>query len=204
MAIERIDLFQQFAADYEAAETPRLLTPGAGPYLSLLGRGRPGGRCLFSEKPALFDTLYGVQMALRFDGKEFVFGKLEVLYWGRKKDEDFVGLPPEEWNWKLMMRVPEVLTQDILDQAVAQLQRKGKPSELGKVRLGVIAEGPSVQMLHKGTYADATESIEQMRVFAAEQGMVFSERHHEIYLNDPREVAEGELLTILRRPVASA
>lgn len=204
MAIQRIDLFKQFSEEYQADEQPRLVEPSAGPFMSLLGRGRPGSKGFLSKMGSLFDTLYGVQMALRFDGKEFVFGKLEVLYWGKKKDEDFVGLPPEEWNWKLMMRVPGELTQDILDQAVAQLQRKGKPSELGKVRLAAIDEGRSVQMLHQGPYADAEEAIARMRAFAEEQGLTLGGRHHEIYLNDPREVDEGDLLTVLRRPVAPA
>jgi hypothetical protein len=40
-----------------------------------------------------------------------------------------------------------------------------------------------------------------MRAFAGSEGYEFAERHHEIYLSDPRRVAPEKLKTILRIPV---
>lgn len=59
-----------------------------------------------------------------------------------------------------------------------------------------------MQMLHVGPYATEPETIAKMSAYIDEQGLRFSGHHHEIYLSDPRRVAEEKLRTILRHPVA--
>lgn len=59
-------------------------------------------------------------------------------------------------------------------------------------------------MLHVGPYDREAETIQQMHALAAAEGLAPHERHHEIYLSDPRRVPPDRLRTILRHPVRPA
>jgi hypothetical protein len=59
-----------------------------------------------------------------------------------------------------------------------------------------------VQTLHIGPYATEPATIENMRAWAAANGYQFADKHHEIYLGDPRRADPAKLKTVLRHPVA--
>jgi hypothetical protein len=110
--------------------------------------------------------------------------------------------PPDTWNWKLLMRVPEFIKAADVKAAIRTLEKKGKAPGAAEVYLEKLNEGTCVQMLHVGPYATEEETIAQMMAFANEQGLAFHGLHHEIYLSDPRRVPPQRLRTILRHPVA--
>ena len=35
-------------------------------------------------------------------------------------------MPKSEWNWKLLIRIPEFVSQDDLDRAITTMKEKGK------------------------------------------------------------------------------
>jgi len=100
-----------------------------------------------------------------------------------------------------MIRTPDIVTKDELQKAVSVLIEKGKSPAVREVKLESVSEGLCVQMLHVGPYDREGETIELMKAFAEQQGLEFHDRHHEIYLSDPRQVAPERLKTILRHPV---
>lgn len=59
--------------------------------------------------------------------------------------------------------------------------------------------------MHVGSYDDEPATIEKMKEFAEQNGVVpdYSEkrRHHEIYLSDPRRAKVENLKTVIRIPV---
>ena len=58
--------------------------------------------------------------------------------------------------------------------------------------------------MHIGPYATELATLEQMRAFALENGYqdnVGPEKHHEIYLGDPRKADPAKLKTVLRHPL---
>jgi len=140
-------------------------------------------------------------MTSKFAGRDYKVCHLEGLWWGKRKGGDFMQLPRSQWNWELMIRVPEFVTQRHVAEALAALQQKGKGEQADQVKLKRLDEDRCVQVLHVGPYTDEPETIAAMKAFADEHGLTCHGLHHEIYLPDPRRVAPQRLRTILRQPV---
>lgn len=198
---QKIDLSKLHPSDYAAPKKPVLQEISPGLYLAVEGRGKPGGD-LFSESVgALYGAAFTIKMTRKFAGKEeFVVSKLEAQYLFQS------GLAPqsqpmETWRWRLMIRVPEFVAQDELDQAVKSLLAKGKDERVREVRLIRLSPGRCVQMLHVGPYERETETIAKMQAFVESQGCQLSGPHHEIYISDPRRIPPERLKTILRLAV---
>jgi len=202
---EKIDLYKRHKDQYAARKTPILLTVDEGSYLTIDGRGAPGGPEFEDKIGALYAMAYTVKMTRKFDGaQDYVICKLEAVWWLDDPDQSFETAPPETWNWKLMIRTPDFVAPDELERAATKLIEKGKTEQTRHVRLERLAEGRCVQMLHVGPYEEEGRSFTQMEAFARDQGLVLHGRPHEVYLSDPRRVAPEKLKTILRHPVREA
>ena len=140
-------------------------------------------------------------MIQKFAAKDYKVCPLEGQWWCANGEVSFISQDPKTWNWKLMIRVPEFVTEKDRAEAVDQLREKGKPAQVSEVSLETIEEGRSVQVLHVGPYDRETETIAGMMEFARQRGLAFHGVHHEIYLSDPRRVLAARLRTILRHPV---
>ncbi len=101
----------------------------------------------------------------------------------------------------MMIAVPSQVTAEVAEDARAGASRKKRLEAIGRVRLDRHVEGLSAQVLHVGPYSAESPTIQSLHAFIAEQGLVLSGKHHEIYLNDPRRVAAEKMRTILRQPV---
>lgn len=199
---DTIDLYKLHKADYAAPRKPALVDIGAASYLAVGGRGSPAVKAFQEGIGALYGVAYTVKMTRRHSGlQDYAICKLECLWWTDNEGGDFVGVAPERWNWKLLMRVPDFVGAGEIAKAAEALVEKGKAASVREVRLERLNEGRCVQMLHVGPYDREPETIERMRAFARERGLGFHGRHHEIYLSDPRRVAPEKLRTILRMPV---
>jgi hypothetical protein len=150
---------------------------------------------------ALYGMAYTIKFARKAEAADFVVCKLEGLYAINIPLDDFAALPPEQWQWRMMIRMPEGVTNRYLGHARAALLKKGKSGSFDDVRLESVNEGPCVQMLHVGAYEEEQRTIEAMRAFCTEQNLGPHCWHHEIYLSDPRRVPSEKLKTILRWPV---
>lgn len=113
----------------------------------------------------------------------------------------------EDFNWISVIRVPEFVTREEFEWAVAEAAAK-KKRDFSMVELLIIEEGLCVHCLHVGPYDGEPATVEAMRDFAEEQGYVedFCDKrlHHEIYLNDARRTAPDKLKTVIRHPVRRA
>jgi hypothetical protein len=89
----------------------------------------------------------------------------------------------------------------MFEQAVTDARAKKPNPALDRIRLERWREGPSVQIMHIGPYADEPATLEKMDAFAEEHGYEFRGRHHEIYLGDPTRSRPEKLRTVLRHPV---
>ncbi len=200
---EKIDLYKENKAEYGAGKTPRLIEVGRVQYLAFSGQGAPGSEAFQDAMAALYGMAFTIKMTRKFAGKgDYVVCKLEGIYFP-DGDADFADTPPDQWRWKMMIRTPDFVGQDDMDDAVGKLLDKGKTPAVKDVALETLAEGRCVQMLHVGPYEKEGETIAVMEQFVAEQGLRVSGPHHEIYLSDPRRVAPERLKTILRLPVSS-
>jgi hypothetical protein len=201
MAKQKLDLYRLYADEYITPKTPQLVKTKPGKYLTVQGKGAPGGEEFTKQVGALYGVAFTIKFAQKSSGKDYAVSKLEGLWWGTTTHGNFALEPPEKWNWKLLIRTPDFVTEKQLKDAIATLKKKGKGPEVGNVKLETIDEGLCVQMLHIGPYAEEGKTIGIMEEFAKEKGLKFHGLHHEIYLSDPRRVPAQRLKTILRMRV---
>jgi len=175
---------------------------GKATYLGIQGRGAPDGEEFTEKIGALYAVAYTIKMTRKFAGQQdYIVCKLEGQWWLNGAEQDFSAVPPERWNWKLLIRTPEIVGKDELQKAVSALLKKNKSPQVRNVKLESISEGLCVQMLHIGSYDEEGGTIAEMKGFAEQQGLQFHGLHHEIYLSDPRRIPPERLKTILRHPV---
>jgi hypothetical protein len=196
----KLDLYKKFRSEYIMPKQPVFVTVGPARYLTIFGHGAPGGEHFKAHVSALYAVAYTMKMAEKSAGYDYKVCHLEGQWWA-EDGADFRAHQPKEWEWRLMIRVPEFITQREVDAAVRAVLAKGNVALAGEIRLEEIAEGRCVQVLHIGPYADEHPLVEKMHEFAAGKGVHLRGPHHEIYLSDPNHVPQERLRTILRYPV---
>lgn len=165
---------------------------------------RPGDSESFGDSMA---AMYGVAYTLKFMSKlraddpiDFTVMALEGL-WSTESGSRF------DFDWRepslytLLMLQPDHITPEMYTQAVADTRAKRPNSALERIRLERWREGPSIQTMHVGPYADEPATLERMDAFAEENGYEFHGRHHEIYIGDPTRSRPENLKTVLRHAV---
>jgi len=198
----KLDLHKHHKNEYAATKTPALVEIGAGRYLAICGRGRPGGPQFQARLSALYGVAYTIKMARKHAGKaDYVVAGLEGQYWTDAVPSQPFDPPLDSMNWRLLIRTPAQVSERDLERAVTALQRRAKGEGTQEVVLLSMAEGQCVQMLHVGPYENEPETIARMTEFAEERGLEVHGWHHEIYLSDPARVPPEKLRTILRLPV---
>jgi hypothetical protein len=156
------------------------------------------------------EALYGASYTLKFMSKlrkqnpiDYPVMALEGLWWTDSGEFDISKKEP--WRWTMMMMQPEHITAEIFQEALGQLRKKDRGGpDLNSLRFERFREGPCVQIMHIGPYADEPATLEKMHSFARESGYRLRGRHHEIYLSDPRRAKPERLKTVLRHPVEKA
>ncbi len=201
MVAEKFDLYVLHKDEYLAPKTPQLVKVKPAKYLAIIGKGEPGGEAFTNKLGALYNVTFTIKMQQKFSGTDYKVCKLEGLWWGNKNKPDFTGEPKSAWNWKLLIRTPDFITEKQLKEAAAGLREKGKSAEVAEVTLEKLNAGLCVQMLHVGPYDEERKTIALMLAFGQNEGFSFHGLHHEIYLSDPRRVAPKKLKAILRMPV---
>ena len=158
---DKIDLYKQFKAEYAAKKgKPSIVETTAAPYLIVDGTCAPGEAEFEDKVGGLYGMAYTMKLMSKANGQDYGVCKLEGLYGvnGQRADE-LLNIPKEEWNWRLMIRVPDFTRKEDLDAAREQLRSKGKEGDFDSVQLETIHEGKCVQVLHVGSYANEHESI---------------------------------------------
>jgi hypothetical protein len=115
---DKIDLYKQHKDQYVAAKKPVLVTMDEAVYLTICGRGAPGGPEFTEKVGALYGVAFTIKMTRKFGGlQDYAIGKLEAQWWCDGKGHDFTNTPKEQWNWRLMIRTPPVVRPKELDEA---------------------------------------------------------------------------------------
>ena len=200
MGTTKLDLTKQYKSYYTAKTTPEVVEFGEAQFLTIEGKGAPGGEEFTAKLEALYALAYGVKMLMKKAGRDFTVAKLEGLWWV-EGGKSYLEVPREEWRWKLLIRQPEFVTPEIVEAARDEVLRKKGIALVNEVKFETMAEGKCVQILHIGPYATEPESLAKMYELMERQNLVPHGLHHEIYLTDPRRMPEEKWRTILRQPV---
>ena len=175
-------------------------------YLMIDGHGDPNTSLAFSEAvEALYPVAYKLKFASKRDlGRDYVVPPLEGLWWADDMSSFTAAREKSQWDWTLMLMVPQWIDRAMFSTAVEQAGDRNRPMRVDEVRLEALSEGQCVQTLHVGSFDDEAETLMRMHdEFIPGQGLRMVGKHHEIYLSYFRRVAPEKQRTILRQPVAS-
>jgi len=201
-----VDLRRELSELYSAKRVPAFVDVPELPFLMIDGHGDPNTAPAYAEAvQALYAVAYTIRFALkrRAEAVDARVMPLEGQWWTPDM-ATFSTDDKAQWNWTMMIVLPEQATPQVVDDARAAAARKHPRAPLDRVRLERFAEGRCAQVLHVGPYSEEGPTVAALHAFIAANGCTLTGRHHEIYLGDPRRTAPGRLRTILRQPVAPA
>jgi AraC family transcriptional regulator len=69
------------------------------------------------------------------------------------------------------------------------------------IKCYILSGGKSAQIVHKGPYEACVPAYERLFAWLEENGLKLTGPIREAYLNDPREVAPEDILTIIHAPI---
>jgi hypothetical protein len=177
-------------------------------FLILDGQGDPNTS---KEYQDAIEALYNVSYTVKFmvkkkkPAQDYVVMPLEGLWWADDMNDFLKGIK-NTWKWTAMIMQPVQVTKGLIKEAIEQVENKKNPPALPKLRFESFHEGLSAQILHIGSYSAEGPTIEKLHNFIRDNGYEFEglvEKHHEIYLSDPRRTPEEKLKTVIRQPVKS-
>jgi hypothetical protein len=174
-------------------------------YLMIDGHGDPNTAPEYADAlAALYPVAYTLKLASKRDlGRDYVVPPLEALWWASDMAVFTTARDKSRWDWTAMLMVPDWITGEMVEQAVARVAAKDRPASLDELRVETLDEGRCVQTLHIGPYdAEAAALAALHEEFIPRAGLRMTGRHHEVYLSDPRRAEPSRLRTILRQPVA--
>ena len=199
--MSKVDLSKELKGVYKAGKTPKFINVPSGLFLAIDGKGDPNGQEYQETMMALYGAAYTLKFHYKVMGKDFKVMALEGLWW--IKDGVFYmnnPAPRENWRWTSMIRVPDYIKQSAFDDVLpALIEKRGE--KVREVRLMEFDEGLSAQIMHIGPYSKETPTINRLHWWVSEQGYRLRDKHHEIYMSDPRRTKTEKLKTIIRHPV---
>lgn len=199
--VPRTDFKKQYRNLYSATAAPAVVDVPPLRFLAVDGVGGPSGPAYRRAVEALYATSYALRFALKHDAVvEYPVMPLEGLWWAPGRHD----LPMEDrdaWHWTMMIMQPPQADAGRVADALAVAARRRPSAAVDRVELREFAEGPSVQVLHTGPYAQEWPAVERLLSFADAHGYRICGRHHEIYLSNPARTAPERLRTILRYAV---
>lgn len=193
-----LDSYQARHGEFRQIEVPPMR------YLMVDGRGDPNSGGEYADAmEALYPFAYKLKFASKQKlGRDYVVAPLEALWWAPDMKVFTSARDKSKWSWTAMLMVPDWLSAEMFDDAVAKVAKLDAPANLGKVRLETLAEGTCVQTLHIGSYDAEAEVLAELHDdFIPGAGLRMTGKHHEIYLSDARRVDPSKLRTVLRQPV---
>ena len=191
-------LYRPSAKKVEAVDVPRMN------FLMIDGKGDPSTSQEFKDAiGVLYPLSYTLKFMIKKGGIGVDYGvlPLEGLWWTDDMSS-FVDDRREHWQWTLMIMQPELVTEQMVQEANAQVLKKKNPVSLPLVRFESFEEGKVAQILHVGPFSEEGPSVEKVHAFIEESGSQRRGKHHEIYLSDIRRAAADNWKTIIRQPMS--
>ena len=170
-------------------------------YLMVDGHGDPNRAPAYRlAVESLYTTAFTIKFACKANGQDFVVAPLEGL-WSAPDPESFIARRKDEWDWTMMIMVPDHVDGEAFLAARTRAREKlGVLPE--SLRLESLEEGLCLQALHVGGYDDEGPLLARLHgEIMPSGGYDFAGRHHEVYLSDPRKTAPEKLKTVIRQPV---
>ena len=204
------DFKKEYKEYYMPPKTPTIVTVPPMNYIAVRGQGDPNIED--GEYKQAIGLLYGIAFTIKMSKKgsrqiegffDYVVPPLEGFWW-QDGVEGIDYTHKENFKWISLIRLPDFVTKDDFDWAVAQATEK-KKSDFSKAEFLTYNEGLCVQCMHIGSYDEEPATVRLMHELMEQKGysLAVSDKrfHHEIYLSDARRVAPEKLKTVIRHPI---
>lgn len=207
------DFKKEYKEFYLAKNKPQIVVVPPINYVAVRGTGDPNeeGGAYKAAIAVLYAVSYTIKMSKlgdhRIDGYyDFVVPPLEGFWWqDGVQGVDYTN--KSSFHWISVIRLPDFVTQEDFDWAVAEATRK-KKLDCSIAEFLTIDEGECVQIMHIGPYDDEPATVALMDQYLAANGyendFSLTRMHHEIYLSDARKIAPEKWKTVIRHPVKKA
>lgn len=206
--MEKTNLIAEDRRYYKARTKPELVTIEKAQYISIRGTGDPNKQPFADKVQALYTTAYTLKFMFKALELDFVVPKLEALWWfdiekyqGLGFTEAPLKVPRDEWQYRLLIRIPSFITPKEVKQAILSVVSEKQLKLAHEIEWYKMMGGRFVQMLHVGPFDKEPESLLRIEAFMQEKGLKKNRLHHEIYLSDFRLTPPEKFKTILREPV---
>jgi len=206
--MEKLDLTKKHKTYFTARTKPELMIIERANFLSIAGKGDPSDKKFSENIQALYSVTYAVKFSYKALEKDFVVSKLEGLWWFDEKKytnttiaNAAVAVPRSEWEYRLLIRMPDFVIKEDLDKAKDTVIAKKGIQIARQIEYFTMKEGKSIQMLHVGPFSSEPQSLQEIAKFSETNKLTKNGLHHEIYLSDFRKTKPDKLKTILREPV---
>lgn len=190
---------------YLPKEEPILINIPKISYLVIDGKGDPNTSLEFQKNiQVLYSLSYGIKMAPKngINPKgyyDYAVYPLEGVWSFDDKVTDFRVVDKSHFVYSLMIRQPDFVDQNLINEIIEKTKKKKNLPNLDKVRFETIEEGLCVQMMHIGSFDDEAKNFKRMEEFCQENNLKrISYTHREIYLSDFRKTETSKLKTVLR------
>lgn len=205
--MEKIDYKKELKEFYSAKSEPKIVKVSNLKYITAAGEGNPNTSESFKRcTEALFGIAYTIKFMIKkgetsLDPIDFTVMPLEGQWWAEDM-ETFLTRDKDSWKWKIMILMPEFVTEKIFSDAKEKLKIKKNPIALSSVAFEKIEDGLSAQIMHIGPFDNEGPTIEKLHKFIEESGYKIKGFHREIYLSDFRKAAPEKLKTIIRQQMS--
>ncbi len=174
-------------------------------FIMIDGVGSPGDSQEYQDALAvLYPVAFKTKFLSKAKGKDYVVPPLEGLWWADDM-KDFTEENRDKWKWTMMIMQPDWITQEMIKEAITiTSDKKPELSELlPKLRLEKYTEGKTAQIMHIGPYSEEGPTVQKVHKFIQKKAGKFdghSNKHHEIYLSDPRKANPATMKTVIKQP----
>ncbi len=204
------DFKKEYKEYYMPKNKPAIVDVPKANYIAVRGKGNPNeeGGEYQQAISVLYAVAYTLRMSYKTDYKingffEYVVPPLEGFWWQEGTDSvDYNN--KSTFNWISVIRLPDFITKQDFDWAVATASDK-KGFDCSSANFLTLNEGLCVQIMHLGSYDNEPETVARMERYLLQNGYVkdlnLDRLHHEIYLSDPRKCDSGKLKTVIRIPI---
>ena len=188
-------LYQPSAKEVVGVDVPVLQ------FLMIDGEGDPNSVPAYGRAvEALFSVSYTAKFALKkAQAVDYAVMPLEGLWWADDLSA-FAANDRAKWRWTMMIMQPDFVPREVIEAAMADVEKKKKLPAVKELRLETFAEGRCAQILHIGPFTTEGPTIERLHAYidarTARRG-----KHHEIYLSDIRRAEPAKWKTVIRQPM---
>jgi hypothetical protein len=193
------EFYQPSSKEVEMVVVPKMQ------FLMIDGMGSPGDSKEYLDALAvLYPVAFKTKFLSKAKGRDYVVPPLEGLWWADNMN-DFTQGNRDKWKWTMMIMQPDWIIKEMINESI-EITKESKPQlskVISKVRLEEYNEDKAAQIMHIGPYSEEGPTIQKLHTSIKKQGGTFDgheNKHHEIYLSDPRKANPATMKTVIRQP----